>query len=296
MNKKTRAIFFAVLAAALYAINSPISKLLLEHVPATLMASFLYFGAGIGLFGVNLVQKATGKGNSELPLTKKELPYTVGMVVLDIAAPIFLMLGLTMTTAANASLLNNFEIVATAVIALVLFKEAITKRLWAAILCVTVASILLSFEDMSSLTFSTGSLFVLLACVCWGLENNFTRMLSSKSPIQIVIIKGLGSGAGSLALALAIGERFGSPICIIPALLLGFVAYGLSIFFYIYSQRDLGAAKTSAYYAISPFIGTLLSLVIFRQLPSITFIIALAIMILGAWLATEDTSKEPSAV
>lgn len=218
------------------------------------------------------------------------------MVVLDIAAPIFLMLGLTMTTAANASLLNNFEIVATAVIALVLFKEAITKRLWAAILCVTVASILLSFEDMSSLTFSTGSLFVLLACVCWGLENNFTRMLSSKSPIQIVIIKGLGSGAGSLALALAIGERFGSPIYIIPALLLGFVAYGLSIFFYIYAQRDLGAAKTSAYYAISPFIGTLLSLVIFRQLPSITFIIALAIMILGAWLATEDTSKEPSAV
>ena len=284
-----RATFFALLAAALYAVNSPFSKLLLEKIPATMMAAFLYLGAGAGLFLMGIIQRTAGKKEKEKPLTKKELPYTVGMVALDIAAPIFLMHGLTMTTAANASLLNNFEIVATSVIALVIFKEAISKRLWCAIALVTLSSIILSFEDMSSLSFSYGSVFVLLACVCWGFENNCTRMLSSKNPLEIVVIKGFGSGLGSLIIALVLGERAPELLYVLCALLLGFVAYGLSIYFYIYAQRDLGAAKTSTYYAVAPFIGTALSLLIFWELPSVSFIIALAIMAVGTYLASTDT-------
>ena len=237
ISKQKKAIFFALLAAVLYAINSPFSKLLLDKIPVKMMAAFLYLGAGIGLFIVGMIQRATGRREKELPLTKKELPYTVGMVVLDIAAPIFLMIGLTMTTAANASLLNNFEIVATSIIALVIFKETISKRLWLAIVLVTVSSIILSFEDMSSLSFSLGSIFVLLACVCWGFENNCTRMLSSKNPLEIVVIKGFGSGIGSLVIAFVTGEILPSLIFVFCALLLGFVAYGLSIYFYIYAQR-----------------------------------------------------------
>ena len=165
-------------------------------------------------------------------------------------------------------------------------KEAISKKLWVAIIFVTVSSILLSFEDMSSLAFSWGSLFVLFACVCWGLENNCTRMLSSKNPAQIVIIKGLGSGLGSLFLSFMIGERFTGIGYIVLAFLLGFVAYGLSIYFYIYAQRDLGAAKTSTYYAISPFIGAVLSLIIFRELPSVIFMVAVVVMAIGTYLAS----------
>lgn len=291
ISKQKKAIFFVLLAAVLYAINSPFSKLLLDKIPAKMMAAFLYLGAGIGLFIVGMIQRATGRREKELPLTKKELPYTVGMVVLDIAAPIFLMIGLTMTTAANASLLNNFEIVATSIIALVIFKETISKRLWLAIVLVTVSSIILSFEDMSSLSFSLGSIFVLLACVCWGFENNCTRMLSSKNPLEIVVIKGFGSGIGSLVIAFVTGESLPSLIFIFCALLLGFVAYGLSIYFYIYAQRDLGAAKTSAYYAAAPFVGAGLSLIIFRELPSITYIVALVIMLAGTYFASSDTSK-----
>ncbi len=287
-----KAVFFAFLAAALYALNSPFSKLLLDRIPPTMMAAFLYLGAGLGLFLFGLFGKLTGKQTKELPLTRRELPFTVGMVVLDIAAPIFLMLGLTMTTAANASLLNNFEIVATSLIALMIFRETVSKRLWLAIGLVTLSSILLSFEDMSSLSFSWGSLFVLLACVCWGLENNCTRMLSSKNPLEIVVIKGFGSGTGSLILALAIGERFPDVWAVIGALLLGFVAYGLSIYFYIYAQRYLGAAKTSTYYAVAPFIGTGLSLLIFREMPSAVFLIALAIMIAGTYFASTDAGGE----
>ena len=122
MNKRNLATFFAILAAALYAINIPVSKLLLEHVQPTMMAAFLYLGAGIGLFFYGKLSGEKEKGES---LTKAELPYTVGMVVLDIAAPILLMLGLQRTDSANASLLNNFEIVATSLIAFFAFKEGI---------------------------------------------------------------------------------------------------------------------------------------------------------------------------
>ena len=290
--KQKKAVFFALLAALLYAINSPFSKLLLEHVSSTMMAAFLYLGAGIGLFAVGLVQRITGRKAKEQPLTRKELPYTIGMVVLDIAAPIFWMLGLKHTTAANASLLNNFEIVATSLIALMIFREAISKRLWLAIGLVTLSSLILSFEVMSSLSFSLGSVFVLLACVCWGFENNCTRMLSSKNPLEIVVIKGFGSGVGALVLALAVGESFPGFTYVLGALLLGFVAYGLSIYFYIYAQRDLGAAKTSTYYAVAPFVGAGLSLLIFWELPSLSYIIALVIMIAGTWLATVDGAEQ----
>lgn len=289
--KQKKATFFALLAAVLYAVNSPFSKLLLEEVSATMMAAFLYLGAGVGLFIVGGLQRATGRKEKELPLTRKELPYTIGMVVLDIAAPIFLMLGLSMTTAANASLLNNFEIVATSIIALAVFKEAISKRLWIGIALVTLSSMILSFEDMSSFSFSYGSIFVLLACVCWGFENNCTRMLSSKNPLEIVVIKGFGSGLGSLVIALVIGETLPSLLSIAGALVLGFVAYGLSIYFYIYAQRDLGAAKTSAYYAVAPFVGAGLSLLIFREWPSVPYIVALVIMLAGTYFASSD-SKE----
>lgn len=290
-TKPKTAIFMAILAATLYALNSPVSKLLLVKVPSTMMAALLYLGAGIGLLAVRLVQKQMSVRTRETPLSRKDLPYTVGMVALDIAAPICLMIGLTMTTAANASLLNNFEIVATSIIALCIFKEAISKRLWVAIALVTLSSIVLTVEDVSSFDFSFGSLFVLLACVCWGFENNCTRMISGKDPLEIVVIKGFGSGIGSLIIALIIGERFPDAVYVLCALLLGFVAYGLSIFFYIHAQRRLGAAKTSAYYAVAPFIGVGLSLILFRQLPTLSFLIALVIMGIGTYLASTDEGR-----
>lgn len=283
-----RAILFAILAAALYAISSPVSKLLLKEVPPTFMASFLYLGAGIGMALVGLVRTVNGIESGEKRLTTKEIPYTVGMIVLDIAAPIFLMIGLTTATPENVSLLNNFEIVATSLIALFIFKERITKRLWSAIILITLASMILSMENTNSFSFSIGSIFVLLACTCWGLENNFTRKLSIKDPLQVVVIKGFGSGTGSLLIALAIHERVSNWLYIFAALLLGFLAYGMSIFFYIYAQRYLGAAKTSAYYAIAPFIGAGLSLLIFRDVPTLTFLVALAIMLVGTYLASID--------
>lgn len=288
------AVFWAILAAALYAISSPVSKLLLQNVPPTMMAALLYLGAGIGMSFIAIIRIKNGRVDDEMKLTKKELPFTLGMILLDILAPIFLMIGLLSTTPATVSLLNNFEIVATSLIALMIFKELIPKRLWLAIIFITLASVLLSVEDFGDLTFSKGSLLVLLASICWGLENNITRTLSVKDPMQVVILKGFGSGTGSLLISLFIGDTAVKLPYLLLTLLLGFVAYGLSIYLYVYAQRYLGAAKTSAYYAIAPFIGALLSLLIFQELPTTYFLLAVAIMIIGTYFASTD-GKESAA-
>lgn len=288
ISKNKQGITLAILAAALYAISSPFSKLLLDYIPSTLMAGFLYLGAGIGMTVISLLQKISGHTRKEEKLSEKELPYTIAMIVLDIAAPICMLLGLSMTTAANASLLNNFEIVATSFIALLIFKERISPRLWLGIIAITISCMILSFENISNLYFSKGSLFVLLAACCWGLENNCTRKISSKDPLQIVFLKGIFSGSGSLVIGLVIGERLKN-LWIIPCvLLLGFIAYGLSIYSYVYAQRLLGASRTSAYYAVSPFIGVYLSLIMFHEIPKLSFCIALLLMLFGAWLSSND--------
>lgn len=169
-SKEYSAILFAILAAALYAISSPVSKILLKEIPPTLMAGLLYLGAGLGMLVVAFIKRKNSNEQKEARLTKKQLPFIVSMVVLDIIAPIFLMIGLTTATAANVSLLNNFEIVATSLIALFIFKETISKRLWVAIILITLASIILSVEDFSSFSFSMGSVFVLFACISWDLK------------------------------------------------------------------------------------------------------------------------------
>ena len=286
-QNKLKAIMFAFLAAVFYAINVPISKVLLQHVGPTTMAALLYLGAGIGIGMMSLFNKKDREKAESL--TKVDLPYIVGMIVLDIAAPIFLMLGISYGSSANASLLGNFEIVATTVIALILFKEAVTKRLWLAIGLITLSSILLSFEGTDSFHFSYGSLLVIMATVCWGLENNCTRELSSKSTYQIVMLKGLCSGLGALVIALVKKESFPGIGYIAIALALGFVAYGLSIFMYVRAQNVLGAAKTSAYYAVNPLIGALLAFVFLSESLSLMYVIALIVMVVGSALVVVDT-------
>ena len=120
-----------------------------------------------------------------------------------------------------------------------------------------------------------------MACICWGIENNCTRKISSRDPLEIVVLKGLFSGLGSVIIGLVIGERVTALWSIPPVLLLGFVAYGLSIYFYVYAQRFLGAARTSAYYAVAPFIGVFLSLLLFHEVPGLSFVAALILMIIG---------------
>ncbi len=289
MRQKPLAVLLALLAAALYAINVPFSKLLIPLVAPSMLAGLLYIGAGVGMGVMLLAKKAAGKTAVSNPLTKKDLPYTIAMVVLDIAAPIFLMYGIRHTTSANVSLLNNFEIVATSVIALVIFREKISAKLWIAIALVVLSGIILGFEGTQGFVLNKGSLFVLAACLCWGVENNCTRSISDKSSEEIVLVKGLCSGAGGVITALLLGESFPALLPLVLTMLLGFVAYGLSINFYILAQKELGAAKTSAFYSIAPFLGVGFSFLLLGEAPGLQFYLALAVMAISTILMVKDT-------
>lgn len=286
-NKKLIAVIFAMLAAVFYAINTPVSKILLDNVGPTSMAAFLYLGAGIGVGIMYMFHFRNESGEDRLGI--KNLPYTLGMIVLDVAAPIFLMLGIKNGSASNASLLGNFEIVVTTLIALFIFGEKITAKLWCGISFIFASSIFLSLEGAESFRFSLGSLFVFLATCCWGLENNCTRKISDKSTHEIVLLKGIFSGCGALIVAIISGEKMPEIRFIFFAMLLGFIAYGLSIFLYIKAQKELGAAKTSAYYAIAPFIGAFIAFVVNDERLEPVYFIGLALMIVGTIFVVYDT-------
>ncbi len=291
--KKYLPVIYALLAALLFGINAPFSKLLVERLNPLFLAALLYLGAGIGMLVVDMIKGIGGKNRREARLTKKERPFILLMIGLDIAAPIFLMIGISMTNSSTAALLGNFEIVATSVIAMIFFKEAVGRRLWMAIGLISLASILLTVGDVVAVNISIGALFVLAASICWGFENNCTRNLSIKDPLQVVIIKGFGSGLGALIIALLWGDLSLEWAYIGLALVLGFVAYGLSIFLYVTAQRELGAARTSAYYAVAPFMGVVISWILLKESISISFLIALSIMIIGAYFAvTEEHEHE----
>jgi drug/metabolite transporter (DMT)-like permease len=183
----------------------------------------------------------------------------------------------------------NFEGVGTTLIALLFFRESISRRALSAILMITLASIFLSTDFSSGFGLSLGALGVILACVLWGVDNNFTRNISAKDPLTIVAWKGLVAGSFSLLLGLGLGQQLPESGLILRILLLGFISYGLSTILFIYSMRGLGAARTSALYGTAPLAGVLLSIVIFKDPVTVLFVLAALLMMVGAyWLANEE--------
>lgn len=283
---------WAVWAAVLYAFSVPASKQLLQQISPVMLAGLLYLGAGLGM---GLISRLGIIKKAGAALGWADWPYVAGMIGLDIAAPALLLVGLQTISAANASLINNFEIVATALIACAVFKERISARLWGAIGLITVASILLCVTPGERFAWSAGALLVAGACICWGMENNCTRRIADKNLLEIVTVKGLACAAGLLLIAVLKGETFPSCGYAAAALGVGLVCYGLSIFFYVLAQRYLGAAKTSAFYALAPFIGAGLGFVVFKQPPEGFFWLALVLMAGGVCLAAADTRPDSSS-
>jgi drug/metabolite transporter (DMT)-like permease len=232
-----------------------------------------------------LFQGVRNKGQRvEARLSRGDIPWLGGALMAGgIGAPIILLLGLERTPASTASLLLNFEGVATTLIAITFFKESIDQRVAWAIGLVTLASIVLTWTG-GNWGFSLGALGIMGACFLWGLDNNFTRHISAKNPLVIVGIKGLGAGTFSLLLCLLIRQQLPTPAIVLLAMLLGSISYGISIQLFIAAMRSLGAARTSTLFGTAPFVGVMLSLVLLREKPQILFWAALPIMLAGAWL------------
>jgi drug/metabolite transporter (DMT)-like permease len=284
---KRLAIGYALLSALLYAVYTPAAKVLGISCPPAYLTAYLYLGSGIGLGILYLLFKRRFEQN-EKSIDSADIFDLAIVIVLNVGAGILLNLGIKLSSAVSMSLVGNFEIVATSIIAL-FFGERISRRLWGGIVIILIASIVLSF-DASHLKVSWGIVWGLLATVLWGLENNFTKKLSVKNPIQVVIVKGLGVGCGSYLVALVAGERaVTSGSVILTCLILGFFAFGLSILMYVLAQRYLGAAKTSAYYAISPFVSVILSLIFLHEAITGQFVLAFILMVVGIWIVVADT-------
>src|SRR5512139_2207450 len=197
----------ALLAAVFFGASAPLSKLLLGEVSPVLMAAFLYLGSGAGISLVKLSQRMTSS-QKEAGIRRPDVGWLAGAIIAGgIIAPIVLMASLQVTPASTASLLLNFEGVATTLIALIFFRESISRRAFAAIFIITLASIFLSTDFKSGFGFSLGALGILLACTLWGLDNNFTRNISAKDPLTIVAWKGLVAGTFTLLLGLFLGQE-----------------------------------------------------------------------------------------
>ena len=291
MKSTSKATILAVLAAALYALMAPVSKLLQVSVPPVMQAGLLYVGAGVGMAAIMLAERATGRRSSRPSIARSDAHYVMAMVLLDMVSPILLMMGLALSSPQTVSLLNNFEIVATTLIAVALFHERVSRRLVVAIAIITCSCALLSLDGAGELSMSVGSLLVLGACVCWGFENNCTASLSEKDTRQVVLVKGLGSGAGSLVVSAVVGEGGAALARCAAMMLLGFLSVGLSVYCYVVAQASLGAARTSAFYATSPFIGSFLGMMLFREMPGMLFWVAFVLMACGVWLSVKDANE-----
>ena len=291
MNNKP--LLFIILSASFFGVSSPLAKLLLEDIAPVALAGLLYLGAFIGLAVYSLLfqsQRITTKKPASLE--KRDLPWLAGAITAGgIAAPISLMIGSTLVTGFSASLLLNLEGVATVVVAVLIFRENAGNRLWIALLCMTIAGVFLVWDPGKGTFNIGGSLLIVLAAACWGIDNNLTRKISDKDPIQISMVKGLIAGTVSLSLAFIIGNRVTFDINVVYALLLGAFSYGLSLVLFVSALKGLGASRAGAFYSFGPFIGALLSIVIFRDISVWVIAGAFCLMTIGVWLLTTEKHK-----
>lgn len=274
----------AVASAALFGASTPLAKLLLGAVDPWLLAGLLYLGAGAGLALVRLGRGALRLRAAEAPLRQADLPWLAAVVGAGgVIGPLLLMLGLARTDAASASLLLNLEGIATMVIAWVVFRENVDRRLLLGALAILAGAMLLSWQGRAG-TLDAGAILIAAACLAWGIDNNLTRKLSAADPVEIAMIKGLVAGAFNLALALAHGATMPGAGTVLAAGLVGCLGYGVSLALFVLALRHLGAARTGAYFSLAPFVGAVLAIIVLGDPLSVRLLLAGLLMAIGLWL------------
>jgi len=280
MNR--RGVWLALLAAALFGASTPLAKALLTENSPQLLAGLLYLGSGTGLLVVWLIRRG---GPQEASLSRNDLPWLAGAVTFGgVIGPLLLMCGLLRTPASSASLLLNLEAVFTSVLAWLLFREHVSVRIALGMLAIVAGGALLSWEDQISWRTAWGPLAIATACFCWAIDNNLTQKVSAADPMQIAQLKGLVAGIVNISLAFSLGAQLPAPLPATGALLVGFLGYGLSLVCFVLALRQLGTARTGAYFSLAPFIGATLSLILYREQLTWPFLSAAALMALGLWL------------
>jgi drug/metabolite transporter (DMT)-like permease len=284
-DRDRRGAWLALTAAALFGVSAPAAKSLLQGASPQLLAGLLYAGSGSGLAIVWFIRSHSDKGNAEARLTRRDAPWLGGAILFGgIVGPVLLLTGLARTPASSASLLLNLEGVFTALIAWMVFRENVDRRIALGMLLIVIGGGVLSLEGRVAWEGFIGPSAVAAACLCWAVDNNLTQKVSGGDPVQIAMLKGLVAGAVNIILALAFGARFPDVAHVSAALALGFVSYGLSLVLFVLALRHLGTARTGAYFSIAPFVGAAVSVLAWREHPSALFWVGGACMAAGVWL------------
>jgi len=287
MNIRYNAALTALLAAALFGITTPLAKGLLGSLSPFMVAGLFYLGSGLGLAVAILIRRLRRttreqKNASRIPMS--EIPWLLGAIIAGgVAGPAFLMFGLTTTSAATSSLLLNLEGVFTAVIAWVVFRENVDWQVLLGMAAIVTGGVMLSWHP-GAVGVSVGALFVAAACASWAIDNNLTRKVSTNDAMIIACLKGLMAGTVNLVIALGLGARLPDFRHLAGAMLTGFGGYGISLVLFVVALRNLGTARTGAYFSIAPLFGVALSLFIWPEMPPPLFWFATALMALGVWL------------
>jgi drug/metabolite transporter (DMT)-like permease len=288
-------ILLALSSAVLFGASTPFAKLLLGSVDPWLMAGLLYLGAGVGLSAVHLSRGMLRLPTIEAPLRRSDVPWLASVILSGgVLGPLLLMLGLMRTEASAASLLLNLEGLATMGIAWVVFRENVDRRLLLGAFAILAGAALLSWQGRAS--FQWSGLLIAGACLCWGIDNNLTRKLSSADPVQIAMLKGLVAGAVNLTLALWWRDAMLPSVGTLAAAgVVGFLGYGVSLALFVLGLRDLGAARTGAYFSLAPFVGAVLAIIMLGEPLSLQLAVAGCLMGFGLWMHLAERHEHEHA-
>lgn len=287
------AVVLAILSAVLFGASTPFAKLLVgDGLDPWFLAGLLYLGSGLGLSVIQGLRRLRGTA-SEAPLRRADLPW-LALVALAGGAvgPALLMIGLATTPASTAALLLNVEGLATLLIAWIVFRESVDRRLLIGAGAILAGAGLLSYQGGPS-GIGFGALAIFGACLAWGIDNNLTRKISAADPVAIALVKGLVAGAVNFALALLSGAHLPAIGTVAFAGIVGFLGYGVSLVLFVLALRGLGAARTGAYFATAPFLGAVLAVVMFHEPVTATLVAAGLLMALGLYLhLSEDHAHD----
>jgi drug/metabolite transporter (DMT)-like permease len=284
---KPAAVLAALASAALFGVSTPAAKALLGVVHPVVLAGLFYCGAGIG---VALLRTLAGPilnapAARQQPLGRQDYRWLAGAIALGgVAGPVLLLLGLSRTPAATASLLLTAEGAATALLAWFVFHENFDRRIALGMACLVAGAVTASWSGMPTVESFAGPIAIIGACVAWGMDNNLTRKVSLADPLEIAQLKGLIAGPINLLLGLWAGGSLPGPVETVLAGLVGFLCYGMSLALFVTALRQLGAARTSAYFSTAPFIGAAAAVAAAQQPLTFQLLASGALMAIGIWL------------
>jgi drug/metabolite transporter (DMT)-like permease len=283
---RSKPIVLALASAALFGVSTPAAKALLGVTDPAMLAGLLYCGAGLG---AAVFRRFAASGSREAALSRADVPWLAGAIVAGgVIGPVLLMLGLARTEATTASLMLTLEGVATALLAWFAFREHFNRRIALGMACLVLGAVVLAWSGTPTVASLTGPLFIVGACLAWGLDNNLTRKVSLSDPLHIVELKGLVAGPVNVALALWLGSSLPAPATIGFAGLVGFLGYGISLALFVFALRDLGTARTGAYFSTAPFFGAAAATLVLGEPLTLQLVLAAILMGIGVWLHVSE--------